>query len=80
MPCDGTWTHQLGVSTVVQYEVLRLQVSVYDAFGMQVGEGFHHTAGVEAGGGVLERAPETQGEVCVCYRLFWSQIRCPDFL
>lgn len=62
--CEGTWTHQLGVSTVVQYEVLRLQVSVYDAFGVQVGEGFHHTAGVEAGGGVLERAPETQGAVC----------------
>lgn len=39
--------YQFGVSPAVQDEVLRLQVSVYDAFGVQVGEGFDHTGCVE---------------------------------
>lgn len=47
---DEIWNYQLGVSMAVQYEVLRLQVSVYDAFGVQVGEGFDHAGGVESGG------------------------------
>lgn len=53
------WTHQFGVSVAVQDEVLWFQVSVDDAFGVQVGKGFHHTAGVEPGGGVFKRTPET---------------------
>ena len=57
---DEIWNYQLGVSVAVQYEVLRLQVSVYDAFGVQVGEGFNHTGGVESGGWIFKRTPETQ--------------------
>lgn len=52
--------YQLGVSPAVQYEVFRLQVSVYDAFGMQVGEGFNHTGRVEPGSRIFKRTPETQ--------------------
>lgn len=47
---DKTWTNQFGVSVAVQDEVFRFQVSVYDAFGVQVGEGFDHTASVKASG------------------------------
>lgn len=47
----------------VQDEVLRFQVSVDDAFGVQVGEGFHHTASVEPGGGVFKRTPETHRDI-----------------
>ena len=58
-------SYQLGVAPVVQYEVLRFQVSINDAFGMQIGEGLHHARRVEPGGGVLERAPagETRSKV-----------------
>lgn len=51
---DERWNYQLGVSVAVQYEVLRLQVSVYDAFGVQVGEGFDHTGGVKSGGRIFK--------------------------
>lgn len=44
------WTNQFGVSVAVQDEVFRFQVSVYDAFGVQVGEGFDHAARVKASG------------------------------
>lgn len=57
---DKTWTNQFGVSVAVQYEVLRFQVSVYDAFGMQVGKGFDHAARVKASGWIIEGAPEKQ--------------------
>lgn len=52
--------YQFGISVAVQYEVLRLQVSVYDAFGVQVGEGFDHAARVKTSGRIIEGTPERQ--------------------
>ncbi len=52
--------YQFGVSSAVQDEVLRLQVSVYDAFGVQVGKGFDHTGRVEPCCRIFKRAPETR--------------------
>lgn len=54
------WNYQLGVSPAVQYEVFRFQVSVNDAFGVQVGERFDHTGRVEPGGRIFKRTPEIQ--------------------
>lgn len=51
--------HQLSVSSVVQYQVLWFEVSVDDAFGMQISEGLRHTRRVESSSGVLERTPES---------------------
>lgn len=50
----------------VQDEVLRFQVSVYDAFGVQVSEGFHHAAGVEPGGRVFKRTSGTTTIETLC--------------
>lgn len=43
-------SYQFGIAPVVQYKVLWFEVSIDDSFGMQVGEGFHHTSCVEPGG------------------------------
>lgn len=55
----GVWghffgTHQLGITSVIQDEVLWLEVPINDPFGMQVGKGFHHTCRVEPGRGILK--------------------------
>ena len=50
-------SYQFGIAPVVQYKVLWFEVSIDDSFGMQVGEGFHHTSCVEPGGWVLKWAP-----------------------
>ena len=62
--------HQLGVSPVVQYEVLWFEVSVDDAFGMQVSKGLHHAGCIEPCGRVLKGTPGGRREntvktVCV---------------
>lgn len=59
-PKGGVSAYQLGVSPAVQNEVFGFQVSVNDAFGVQVGERFDHAARVEPGGGIFEGAPETE--------------------
>lgn len=41
------FSHQFGITSVVQYQVLRFEVSVYDSFGMQVSERLHHTRRVK---------------------------------
>lgn len=41
--------YQFSIAPVVQYKVLRFEVSVDDSFGMQVGKGFHHTGCVKPG-------------------------------
>lgn len=56
----GASAYQLGVSSAVQNEVFGFQVSVNDAFGVQVGERFDHAARVEPGGGIFKGAPETE--------------------
>ena len=55
--CVRVHAYQLGVSPAVQDEVLRLQVSVDDAFRVQVGKGLHHARCVEPGGDILKRPP-----------------------
>lgn len=52
--------YQLGVTSVVQDDVLRFEVSVDDASGVQEGQSLDDAAGVEAGGAVIERAPGRQ--------------------
>lgn len=47
-------THQLGITSVIQNEVLWLEVPINDPFGMQVGKGFHHARRVKPGGGILK--------------------------
>jgi len=49
------------VVLLIQEQVLWLQVSVDDAFGMQIGERLHHARRVEPRGGVLERTPAEEG-------------------
>ena len=55
--CVRVHVYQLGVSPAVQDEVLGLQVSVDDAFRVQVGEGLHHACCVEPGSDILKRPP-----------------------
>lgn len=50
----GVASYQFSVAPVIQYKVLWFEVSVDDAFGMQVGEGLHHTSCIKPGGRVLE--------------------------
>lgn len=47
-------THQLGITSVIQNEVLWLEVPINDPFGMQVGKGFHYARRVKPGGGILK--------------------------
>lgn len=49
--------YQFSIAPVVQYKVLWFEVSVDDSFGMQVGEGLHHTSCVKPGRGVLKGTP-----------------------
>ena len=48
--CPLLISYQFGIAPVVQYKVLWFEVSVDDAFGMQVGKGLHHTSRVKPGG------------------------------
>lgn len=57
-------SHQFGVAPAVQYKVLWFEVSVDDAFGMQVGEGLHHTRRVESGRRVVKRTPGSERRIC----------------
>lgn len=41
--------YQFSIAPLVQYKVLRFEVSVDDSFGMQVGKGFYHTGCVKPG-------------------------------
>lgn len=43
---------------MVQYKVLWFQVSVDNAFGMQVSKSLHHTSCVKPGCGVFKRTPK----------------------
>lgn len=54
-------SYQFGIAPVVQYEVLWFEVSVNDSFGMQVGEGLHHTSCVKPGSWVLKWTPGNTG-------------------
>lgn len=55
-------SYQFGVAPVVQYKVFWFEVSVNDSFGMQVGEGLHHTSRVEPGGWILKWTPGKTGQ------------------
>lgn len=46
--------HQLGVAFVVQYDVLRLEVSVDNSSGMQESQSLYDTASVEPGSAVIK--------------------------
>lgn len=46
--------HQLGVSSLVQDDVLRFEVSVDDSSGVQESQSLYDTAGVEPSGAVIE--------------------------
>lgn len=48
------FVHQLGVASVVQYDVLRFEVSVDDPTGVQEGQGLDDAAGVEPSGAVVK--------------------------
>lgn len=48
--------HQLGVASVIQDEVLWLEISVNDPFGMQISESLHHAGCVKACCGVFKRS------------------------
>lgn len=52
--------HQLGVAFVVQYDVLRLEVSVDNSSGMQESQSLYDTASVEPGGAVIKWSSERQ--------------------
>lgn len=71
LPAWTWWTYQLSISSAVQDQVLRLQVPVDDAFGMQVSECFNHAASVEPSGGVIKRTSATNrdGEN---YQCIWN--------
>lgn len=55
-------SYQFGVAPVVQYKVLRFEVSVDYSFGMQVGESLYHTSCVKPGGWVLKWTPGNTGQ------------------
>lgn len=75
-------TDQFGVASVIQDEIFWLEVPVNDSFGMQIGEGFHHTRGVESGRRIFKRTSETQK--MKVYKMFLSLIGfylfCPHFI
>lgn len=52
--------YQLGVASVVQYDVLRFEVSVDDSSGVQEGQRFDDAASVEPSGAVVKRPPENK--------------------
>lgn len=59
-PPTRVGSHQLGVSPVVQYDVLGFQVSVDDPSGVQEAQRLDHAACVEAGDSVVKGPPETE--------------------
>lgn len=57
MSFNAAVLYQLGVTSVVQDDVLRFEVSVDDSSGVQEGQSLDDAAGVEPGGAVIKRAP-----------------------
>lgn len=54
--------HQLGVSSVVQDDVLRFEVSVDDSSGVQESQSLYDAARVEASGAVIKRSPAAEAK------------------
>lgn len=50
----GICLHQLGIASVVQYDVLRFEVSVDDSSGVQEDQSFDDAAGVKPSGAVIK--------------------------
>ncbi|KAF3848467.1 hypothetical protein F7725_014964 [Dissostichus mawsoni] len=60
----------LGVSPLVQDDVLRLQVSVDDSSAVQEGQSLDHAASVEPSHAVIKRSSETHSELTL--RKSWT--------
>ena len=67
---NETCADQLGVSPLVQDDVLRLQVSVDDSSAVQEGQSLDHAAGVEPSHAVIKRSSETHSELTL--RKSWT--------
>lgn len=52
--------YQLGISTMIQYDVFRLQVSVDDSTAVEKSQSFDHTSSEEACGAVIKQTPKNK--------------------